>query len=88
MQVVTVDKRVFLGTLMCIDHFGNLLLYEAVEEVQTGAKVHRRILNQIIISLDKMKAVSVLVRLPSRPRRHTLSSFHSGQGTFFLPQCI
>jgi small nuclear ribonucleoprotein (snRNP)-like protein len=62
MQVSTKDKRTFLGTLMCIDHFGNLLLYDAVEEVQASSKLHKRILNQAIISLDKVSNVSVLVR--------------------------
>jgi hypothetical protein len=47
---------------MCIDHFGNLLLYDAVEEVQASSKLHKRILNQAIISLDKVSNVSVLVR--------------------------
>jgi small nuclear ribonucleoprotein (snRNP)-like protein len=62
LQIVTKDKRTFIGTLMCVDHFGNLLLYDAVEEMNTTSKAHKRFLNQIIISLEKLKTVTVLVR--------------------------
>lgn len=61
LQIVTTEKRTFNGTLMCVDHFGNLLLYDAVEEMNTSTKAHKRILNQVIISLEKLQAVSVLV---------------------------
>lgn len=57
LQILTTDERTLTGTLMCVDHFGNLLVYDAVEEMKVG----KRVLNQIIISLDKLKAVSVLV---------------------------
>lgn len=61
MQMSTKENRNFTGTLMCVDHFGNLLLYDAVEEINTGTKTHKRVLNQVIISMDKLRAVSVLV---------------------------
>lgn len=47
---------------MCIDHFGNLLIFDAVEEMSTGKQVHDRRLNQIIVALKTVQAAQVLVR--------------------------
>lgn len=62
MQIATTAKRTFTGCLMCIDHFGNLLIFDAFEDMSTGAQAHDRRLNQIIIPLNTVQAAQVLVR--------------------------
>ena len=82
LQILTTEKRTFTGTLMCVDHFGNLLLYDAVEEMNAG----KRVLNQIIISLDKVQAASVLV-CPQCPGRICQSVVVSFRFTSCVTSC-
>lgn len=62
MQVSTTAKRTFTGCLMCIDHFGNLLIFDAFEDMSTGDHVHDRRLNHIIVPLNTVQDAQVLVR--------------------------
>jgi small nuclear ribonucleoprotein (snRNP)-like protein len=53
--------REFLGTFTCLDHFGNVLLFDAYEQVALKDTSFERPLQQIVVPLELIKSASVLV---------------------------
>lgn len=77
MQVTTVDGRVMSGTFVCLDHLGNLLLFDTYCQYCMAGETLERALNQVIIPQAHLKSAQVLVRCqqlwsPS-PARHLVS---------------
>lgn len=64
MQVTTVDGRVMSGTFVCLDHLGNLLLFDTYCQYCIAAETLERALNQVIIPQAHLKSAQVLVRCP------------------------
>eukprot|EP00892_Ulva_mutabilis_P003251 jgi/Ulvmu1/1298/UM011_0023.1 len=60
-RIITDAKRTFTGCLMCIDHLGNLLIFDAMEHMHTSNRGHERRLNQIIVPLQTIDTAEVLV---------------------------
>lgn len=71
--MVTKGNRTFVGSLTCVDHFGNVLLFDAVEDVALEGEHFERVMNQVIVRLDDIASATVLVRLPIRCPRRNLS---------------
>eukprot|EP01025_Chloroclados_australasicus_P048485 TRINITY_DN5495_c0_g1_i1.p3 TRINITY_DN5495_c0_g1~~TRINITY_DN5495_c0_g1_i1.p3 ORF type:complete len:127 (+),score=17.38 TRINITY_DN5495_c0_g1_i1:231-611(+) len=61
MRIATTTDRLFQGTLTCIDHMGNVLLFDAYETCHIGEHKHDRNLNQIILPQQLIKKAEVLV---------------------------
>lgn len=62
MQLVTTTDREFTGSLTCLDHDGNVLLFDAFEHLTLGGETVDRSLTQIVVPFKLIKRASVLVR--------------------------
>lgn len=61
-QVITTSDREFKGVFTCLDHWGNILLLEAVEQVTIRDDSFERPLLQVVVPPQLLKSASVLVR--------------------------
>ena len=64
-QVTTNTGRKFVGTFTCLDHLGNLLLFDAVENVALKTSTFERPLQQAVVPLKLIQKAEVLVRAPA-----------------------
>ena len=62
MQVITTTDREFRGVFTCLDHWGNILLLEAIEQVTINDDSFERPLQQVVVPQNLLKSASVLVR--------------------------
>ena len=76
--MTTNDGRELTGTLTCLDHLGNLLLFDTYETYTTKDGAKERPLNSAIVPLKLVKSCQVLVRVEGRQVGESESTRASG----------
>ena len=60
-QVVTIDGRELTGTFNCLDHLGNILLFDTFERYKSGDVLKERPLHAVIVPQARIQSAKVLV---------------------------